>query len=152
MDSSSFKIIKAAENDFTLLSEAAKFASLLYKADVGGMERELAELISGGAAVFVCFEGEEPAGFAQCGLRRDYVEGTQGGRPVGYLEGVYVRPESRGHGAARAMLAVCEDWARSRGAREFASDCELDNVSSAAFHAAAGFREANRIVCFVKEL
>lgn len=30
--------------------------------------------------------------------------------------------------------------------------CELDNTGSIAFHLAAGFAEANRIVCFVKSM
>lgn len=102
-------------------------------------------------AVFLAVEGNAPAGFAQCQLRRDYVEGTQTS-PVGYLEGVYVREGFRGRGAARALLAACEGWARERGCAEFASDCELENTDSAAFHLAAGFTEANRIVCFIKRL
>ena len=55
-------------------------------------------------------------------------------------------------GGARALLAACEDWARARGCREFASDCELDNEASIGFHRAVGFAEANRIVCFAKRL
>lgn len=30
--------------------------------------------------------------------------------------------------------------------------CELDNTGSIAFHLAAGFAEANRIVCFIKSM
>ena len=33
-------------------------------------------------------------GFAQCGLRRDYVEGTDSS-PVGYLVGIFVKEENR---------------------------------------------------------
>ena len=89
--------------------------------------------------------------FAQCGLRHDYVEGAETS-PVGYLEGVYVSPELRHQGVARALLDYCADWAKAQGCREFASDCELDNTDSLAFHLAAGFQEANRIICFVKKL
>ena len=31
-----------------------------------------------------------PIGFAQCGLRHDYVEGTESS-PVGYLEGIFIQ-------------------------------------------------------------
>ena len=34
----------------------------------------------------------------------------------------------------------------------FASDCELGNGESLRFHLAMGFREANRVICFTKEL
>ena len=102
-------------------------------------------------AVFLAVEDNVPAGFAQCRLRRDYVEGTETS-PGGYLEGIYVRARFRGRGAAKALLSACENWARERGCTEFASDCELGNQDSAAFHLAAGFAEANRIICFTKRL
>ena len=53
---------------------------------------------------------------------------------------------------ASALLSACEDWAREKGCTEFASDCELDNQGSIAFHLGAGFTEANQIVCFTKRL
>ena len=86
------------------------------------------------AAFFLAFEGGAAVGFAQCQLRRDYVEGTSES-PVGYLEGIFV-----------------DGGARAQGCREFASDCELENHQSLAFHKACGFQEANRVVCFVKRI
>ncbi len=92
-----------------------------------------------------------PIGFAQCGLRHDYVEGTES-RPVGYLEGIYVREEYRNRGYARELLAECEKWAKQKGCSEFASDCELNNDASLQFHMRVGFTEANRIICFTKRI
>ena len=103
------------------------------------------------AAFFLLEAGDAPVGFAQCQLRSDYVEGTETS-PVGYLEGIYVRPSFRGHGGAKALLKACECWAASFGCTEFASDCELTNEMSLAFHLKAGFEEANRIICFTKKL
>lgn len=103
------------------------------------------------AAVFLAYDGGEAVGFAQCGLRHDYVEGTRTS-PVGYLEGIYVAEACRQKGIARALLAACEDWARSAGCTEFASDCELENGASLRFHLRTGFREAGRIICFTKKL
>lgn len=103
------------------------------------------------AAVFLCFSGDDAVGFAQCQLRRDYVEGTETS-PVGYLEGIFVRPGYRRQGLARQLLSACENWAKEMGCREFASDCELTNTQSQTFHRKAGFTEANRIVCFTKKL
>lgn len=117
----------------------------------GLFEETLEILKSDGEVIFVACNGEKVVGFAHCCLRRDYVEGTKGG-PVGYLEGIYVMPEFRLSGVARALVAMCEDWARERGCSEFASDCEIENVESFRFHLNIGFREANRIICFVKEL
>ena len=116
------------------------------------MKEEFESLLSADeAAVFLYRENGKPVGFAQCQLRHDYVEGTETS-PVGYLEGVYVRETSRRQGIARALVSACTDWARSRGCSEFASDCELTNTESQAFHRAIGFEEANRLVAFVRKI
>ena len=116
------------------------------------MENEFSELLSGeNAAVFLLSHDGEAMGFAQCQLRRDYVEGTSTS-PVGYLEGIFVVPNHRRKGYARRLLSACEAWAKELGCREFASDCELTNGESLDFHIRAGFLEANRIICFIKDL
>lgn len=113
---------------------------------------ELEEMIARkDAAFFLAWEDTRAVGFAQCQLRRDYVEGTESS-PVGYLEGIFVDEEYRCKGIARELLAVCEEWAKAMGCNEFASDCELDNTQSLRFHMAVGFTEANRVICFTKKL
>ena len=92
-----------------------------------------------------------PVGFAQCGLRHDYVEGTDSS-PVGYLEGIFVKEEYRKQGYAKELMSACEQWAKKQGCVEFASDCELSNTDSFAFHMSMGFEEANRVICFTKKL
>ena len=116
------------------------------------MHTEMEQIIRKPDVRFFLAATEDGAvGFAQCQLRHDYVEGTDGS-PVGFLEGIYVRREYRNRGVARALLAACETWAKSRGCTAFASDCELTNRESLAFHLNVGFEEANRIICFVKSI
>lgn len=116
------------------------------------MLREFSRLIvHEEAGVFLGYQGEEPIGFAQCQLRHDYVEGTQSS-PVGYLEGIFVKEEFRRRGFGGELLRECEKWALGKGCTEFASDCELENDDSFHFHMAEGFAEANRVVCFCKQL
>lgn len=116
------------------------------------LKEEFTEIYSGGnAQFFLCCDGDTPIGFAQCQLRFDYVEGTDSS-PVGYLEGIFVKENYRRRGCARALLAACETWAREAGCREFASDCEFHNLESLHFHLSLGFLEANRIICFTKQL
>lgn len=143
------KIVKAEVKD---APEVARLSLLLWpEHDKEEMEQEYRELIKkDDAAVFLAQEGET-VGFAQCQLRRDYVEGTESS-PVGYLEGIFVTESCRNRGYARALLVACQDWARARGCTEFASDCELTNSESFAFHLRMGFLEANRIICFTKRL
>lgn len=101
--------------------------------------------------IFLAYHDNEAIGFAQCQLRYDYVEGTRSS-PVGYLEGLYVIEAFRKQGIARNLLNACEKWAKEKGCREFASDCELGNDVSLATHLRLGFTEANRIICFKKVL
>lgn len=116
------------------------------------LEEDLAEILGRDeAAFFLGYEGKTCVGFAQCQLRNDYVEGTDS-TPVGYLEGIYVVESRRGRGIARSLLVACESWAKSKGCTEFASDCELSNTQSLHFHKSVGFEEANRIICFRKQL
>ena len=120
--------------------------------DPDELGEEFRELIKNeDATCFLKYAGGRPVAFAQCQLRHDYVEGTDSS-PVGYLEGVFVSEGYRRRGVAAQLLAECENWAKEKGCAEFASDCELDNVDSLRFHMAAGFAEANRIICFRKEL
>ena len=120
--------------------------------DAGGLRSELAGVWKDGGAFFLARRGAEPVGFAQCQLRRDYVEGT-GTSPVGYLEGIFVEPSCRRQGCrARPGSPRVKTGCRGCGCREFASDCEIGNEQSRLFHLRAGFREAGRIICFVKPL
>ena len=117
-----------------------------------GLTEDLAEIIaSPESAVFLMYDRETAIGFAQCQLRHDYVEGTDSS-PVGYLEGIFVEEGYRNKGYAKELLKQCEAWAKDMGCSEFASDCELTNTGSLAFHLKMGFEEANRVICFTKKL
>jgi aminoglycoside 6'-N-acetyltransferase I len=89
-------------------------------------------------------------GFADLSLR-PYAEGCTTS-PVGFLEGWYVIPSARKRGVGRALVAAAEQWARSKGCREFASDTQLENTLSAAAHRAIGFEDAGALRCFRKQL
>lgn len=115
------------------------------------MEDYLPILRSSDSGIYLAEEDGRTVGFAQCQLRRDYVEGTRSS-PVGYLEGIFVREEYRRTGIAKQLLRACEAWAGEQGCMEFASDCELTNYDSFRFHLAMGFLEANRIICFTKKI
>ena len=138
------------------LSDALTVAQLAIKMWTEHTIEELAEdfrelMTSPECAVFIMYSGDAPIGFAQCQLRHDYVEGTDSS-PVGYLEGIFMEEAHRRQGCARKLLAVCEEWAKELGCSEFASDCELTNADSLAFHLKMGFIEANRIICFTKDI
>ncbi|MDD4834633.1 MAG: GNAT family N-acetyltransferase [Lutispora sp.] len=131
----------------------AELAMLLWPDnEINDLEKEMKNyIISDNGAVFIYFSEIIPVGFAQCNLRNDYVEGTESS-PVGYLEGIFVKVEYRKRGIGKKLLIQCEEWAKRKGCSEFASDCELNNTESLKFHLQLGFEEANRIICFKKNL
>ena len=143
-------IYKAQITDANIVAELA--AKVWPSASVDILVEEFREsLVSEVSATYLYIIDNTAVGFAQCQLRHDYVEGTHSS-PVGYLEGIFVVPEYQHKGYAKELLHECELWAKEKGCSEFASDCELDNTNSFNFHMAIGFEEANRVICFRKEL
>lgn len=141
---------KATKDDIHILAEMA--VQMWSSHTVDDLENEFAEEIDNNKSVFfINYSDNLPIGFAQCALRTDYVEGTKSS-PVGYLEGIFVESGYRKNGYAKELLLACEIWAKDMGCSEFASDCELDNIESLKFHIAIGFDEANRIICFKKNI
>lgn len=103
------------------------------------------------AAVFVATRGGGTlAGFVELRLR-DFAEGCTSS-PVAYVEGWWVDDDTRRRGVGEALMRAAEDWARSRGLRELASDCDFGNEVSLSAHLALGFREAERVICLRKDL
>ena len=90
------------------------------------------------------------AGFVEVGTR-PYADGCDSS-PVGYVEAWYVDPDARRCGYGRALVAAAEEWARSKGYREMASDAQLENHVSHAAHRQAGYEEVDRVVQFRKSL
>jgi aminoglycoside 6'-N-acetyltransferase I len=95
-------------------------------------------------------EGGRLLGFAEVGLRK-FADGCRSS-PVAYLEGIWTEPSSRRVGIASALVRQAEAWAQARGLTELASDCEVGNEASRAFHIAGGFEEVQRSICFRRDL
>lgn len=91
------------------------------------------------------------AGFLEARLR-SHADGCDEARPVGYVEGWFVRPDHRRKGIGAALLRAAEEWARGQGCREMASDAEVDNQVSQRAHEALGFQAGSRVVTYHKKL
>ena len=165
-------LIERFEVDANLLFSSNKHNVVEDKKDVKGLAKYLAPLvkelwgehsISDLERILVNYMSNEESkafyktidgkyvGVALCALRHDYVEGCSTS-PVGYLEGIFVDKDYRNRGIAKELCLDCEKWAKSKGCSDFASDCELTNNESLAFHLNIGFIEKNRIICFKKEI
>jgi aminoglycoside 6'-N-acetyltransferase I len=113
--------------------------------------RTFAQKSAGFSAFIAGDQGGRAVGFAEVSIRVDYVNGCHH-RPALFLEGIFVLPECRGQGIARAICGAAEQWGRSMGCREFASDVYSDDYDSLAAHAGLGFEETERVVYFCKQL
>src|SRR5215471_10104862 len=120
--------------------------------------RELESILAGdvpGAMPLINFVAETTdgtlIGFAEVDLR-SHADGCDPARPVGYLEGWYVAGEYRRLGIGRRLLSAAEDWARSHGCVEMASDTWIDNELSQSCHHALGFEVVDRCVPYRKLL
>jgi aminoglycoside 6'-N-acetyltransferase I len=120
--------------------------------------RELELVLSGkfpGVMPLVIFVAEASdgtlAGFLEAGLR-SYAEGCDASHPVAYVEGWYVSEKWRKQGIGAELLRAAEDWARSQGCKEMASDTTIDNLMSQRAHEALGFEIAERSVLYRKRL
>jgi aminoglycoside 6'-N-acetyltransferase I len=136
-------------------SLAALCAALWPESPAEDHAREIAPLLEGRTALPVTFllavtEGRV-IGFLQAGLR-SHADGCDPAHPAGYVEGWYIEEPFRGKGIGRALLAAAEDWARSQGCREMASDALIANQPSQRAHEALGFVVVDRCVHYRKAL
>jgi aminoglycoside 6'-N-acetyltransferase I len=132
------------------LADWARLRTALWPEEDASTHAEEANAVlgDGDALALLCRDdSQQPLGFAEAALRRDYVNGCETS-PVAFLEGVYVVPTARGRGVGRALVAQVAQWGRSHGCSEFASDALLDNGDSHRFHRALGFEETERVVYF----
>lgn len=91
------------------------------------------------------------AGFLEVDLR-SHADGCDPSRPVGYIEGWYVAENHRKKGVGRKLLIAAEEWARSHGCVEVASDTWIDNEVSQRVHEALGYEVVDRCVHYRKTL
>mgnify|MGYP000846734046 FL=1 len=100
---------------------------------------------------FLCRVGQAYVGFINVSVRVDYVEGSDSS-PVGFVEGIYIKDSYRKQGIARRLMQKGEEWAFGKGCTQMGSDIEEHNGGSYDFHTSVGFQEANRIICFIKDI
>ena len=90
-------------------------------------------------------------GFLEVGLR-SHADGCDPRHPVGFVEGWFALEGHRGKGIGARLLAAAEDWARSHGCLEMASDTWIDHTLSQRVHEALKFEVVDRCVHYRKAL
>jgi aminoglycoside 6'-N-acetyltransferase I len=90
-------------------------------------------------------------GFLEVGLR-SHADGCDTAQPVGFVEGWFVHEPHRKQGIGKALMQSAEEWARSQGCLEMASDTWIDDERSQRTHQALGFEVVDRCVHFRKTI
>lgn len=150
------KIRKALSSDLDRL--AAMRAALWPDDTAEGHGKEVATILSGAwpgvypfAILVAETDGGKVIGFADVTLR-SYADGCDPARPVGYLEGWFVEEAHRRQGVGAALMRASEEWAKTQGCTEMASDTWQDNEGSQRAHESLGYEVVDRVVTFRKSL
>lgn len=137
------------------LDDWVRMRSALWPDAAAEVHRAEAEFALRGPDRWLCLIARgirgRPLGFAEASIRTDHVNGCETS-PVAFLEGIWVEPDQRRAGVARALVYAVEAWGRSCGCRELASDALIDNRRSHAMHRSLGFVETERVVYFAKNI
>lgn len=113
-----------------------------WTADLPGAYRDWFEraLTDPKRGVFVADQGGAPVGYAMCELLD---EDTAMWSPAHtFIHDLFVAPEARRTGAARALVEAVAEWARAEGRPQIRAITALDNTAAADFFTGAGFRAA----------
>ena len=123
-----------------------------YKKKKASLENQFSEILCDpNQTAFLCKHDNEAIAFINVSLRSDYVPGAKV-TPVGYIEGIFVKPEYRKQGIAKKLIKLAEAWAKKYGCKELGSDAELANVESQKFHKSIGFKQVDVNVHYIKKI
>lgn len=95
--------------------------------------------------------GESLVGFLEATLQ-SHADGCDPTYQVGFVEGWFVLESHRRKGIGARLLGAAEDWARSHGCVEMASDTWIDHALSQRVHEALNFEVVDRCVHYRKAL
>ena len=119
---------------------------------------ELSPILSTGrygtlpTAIFVSQNDDGPlTGFLHASLR-SHADGCDVAHLVGFVEGWFVHEPFRKRGIGSALMRAAEEWARTQGCHEIASDTWINDQISIDAHQALGFEIVDRCVHFRKLL
>ncbi|MCM3719352.1 aminoglycoside 6'-N-acetyltransferase [Fictibacillus phosphorivorans] len=143
-------IVDASEHYLDELTEMG--VDLWPDNDFHELRKEFSELIhSSKDKVFLYIKDKKSLAFIHVSIRSDYVEGADSS-PTGFVEGIYVSSPYRRQGISKKLLIKAEIWLKSKGCTQIGSDIEIHNKTSYLFHTQVGFKEANRLIAFIKDI
>lgn len=146
--------MKIREVNKSDINSWSKMRTALWPDTQDGHLSEINEYFSGKSIdiekVLIVEVDGEVVGFMELNIR-NFAEGSRKPK-VPYVEGWYISPDHQGNGYGKQLMLEAEQWAISMGYDELASDAEVDNKRSISVHKHLGFKETERVVCFLKKL
>ncbi len=135
------------------INEVVNLALLLWpENNYETLEKEFGEIINSESEdVYFAKSKDDYIGFVHVACKSDYVNGAKTS-PVGYIEGIFIKDEFRNQGIAKKLIRLSEKWSKEKGCTEMGSDVLIDNPSSMKFHEKVGFKEVERVVCYIKAI
>jgi aminoglycoside 6'-N-acetyltransferase I len=136
------------------IAQWSEMRTALWPETNDGHLSEIKEYFSGSSIdivqAYIAEVGSVIVGFLELNIR-NFAEGSRHPR-LPYVEAWYIKPEHQGKDYGKQLMHKAEQWAKSQGYTELASDTEVDNHRSISMHKHLGFVETERIVCFLKRL
>lgn len=101
--------------------------------------------------VLLAKSDEDYIGFIHMSIRSGFVEGANT-TPVGYVEGIYVKPDFRRKGVAKELYHAGIEWLKSKKCTQIGADIGIYNDMCPDFYIGMGFKEVNRIICYINNI
>lgn len=144
------QIIKASNENLDQLTELA--LALWPNNDYEFIKNEFVYIIGHlSNRVYLAKSDEEYIGFIHMSIRSGFVEGADTS-PVGYVEGIYVKPDFRKKGVAKELYDAGAEWVKSKKCTQIGADIGLYNDMCPDFYISMGFNEVNRIICYINNI
>jgi ribosomal protein S18 acetylase RimI-like enzyme len=106
------------------------------RSDIGAARRFVSSQLAAGTSVFyLARTGERAAGF----VRLYPVWSSIAVRPAWILEDLYVDPELRGRGIARALMRASQEHAVASGAGEMSLETAIGNLPAQSLYESMGY-------------
>ena len=99
---------------------------------------------------FAVTDDDKVSGFIELSIHQEAPGCTTS--KIGFIEGWYVRPQYRRKGVGRLLVEAGEEWAKSVGCLEMASDTTEDYEISPIAHLALGYEEVDIPMFYRKKL
>lgn len=117
------------------------------------LRKEFEEIISSkNQTAFLYFDNQKKLiWFINVSIRYEYVQWAKS-NPVWYIEWIFVKKEHRNTWIANKLVEESQIWMKLNNCKEIASDTAFDNNISQSFHKKLWFREAGKIIHYIKNI